>query len=76
MPFSPDRLSVVAYADGFTLWHYRGAPDTRAVISANGYFSPAAHMLRSGDMLIAAGSDGIQLSVLAGAGASLRANPL
>lgn len=76
MPFALDRLSVVAYADGFTLWHYRGNGDSRAVIGAIGYFAPAQHMLRAGDMVIAAASDGMQMSALSGSGASLRAVPL
>jgi hypothetical protein len=74
MPFSSERLSVVAYADGFTLWHYRGAPDAQAAITANGYFAPANHMVRAGDMVIAGAADGTALMVLSGAGTSLRAS--
>lgn len=73
MPFALDKLSVVAYADGFTLWHYRGNGDNRAMIGAAGYFAPAQHMLRAGDMLIAAASDGMQLTAITGSGAAMRA---
>lgn len=76
MPFSSERLSVVAYADGFTLWHYRAAPETRAAVGAIGYFSPAAHMVRAGDMVIAGAADGTALMVLSGAGAGLRASAI
>jgi hypothetical protein len=76
MPFSHDRLSVVAYADGFTLWHYRGAPDTRATIGAIGYFTPASHMLRAGDLVIAGAADGMALMALSGAGPGLRATAI
>jgi len=76
MPFSSERLSVVAYADGFTLWHYRGAPETQAAIGAAGYFAPASHMVRSGDMMIASAADGVALVALSGAGASLRAGAI
>lgn len=42
-------LSVLAYANGFTLWHYT-TPD---IIDDPGYFDPAADMLRRGDIIIA-----------------------
>lgn len=74
MAFSSERLSVVAYADGFTLWHYRGQPDSQASIGAVGYFAPVAHMVRPGDMMIAGAADAVLLVVLSGAGASLRAS--
>jgi hypothetical protein len=73
MAFALDRLSVVAYADGFTLWHYRGETDTRAAISAPGFFTPARHMLRANDMVVAAGSDGMALMALSGTGPALAA---
>lgn len=74
MAFASDRLSVVAYADGFTLWRYRGVADTQAAIAAAGYFVPAAHMMRAGDVVIAAASDGTALLAMSGAGATLRAS--
>jgi hypothetical protein len=76
MPFSNDRLSVVAYADGFTLWHYRGTPDTQAAIGAIGYFAPVAHMVRAGDLVIAGATDGTALMALSGTGAALRASAI
>lgn len=76
MAFSSERLSVVAYADGFTLWHYRGQPDSQATIGAAGYFTPVAHMVRQGDMVIASGADAVLLLVLSGAGAALRASAI
>lgn len=76
MPFSSERLSVVAYADGFTLWHYRAGPDTRAQIGTTGYFAPAGHMVRAGDLVIAGAADGTALMVLDGSGATLRASAL
>jgi hypothetical protein len=62
MAFAIRNLSVLAYAQGFTLWHYRanvptlGAtlvqPATLAEIGAPGFFDPAADMLAPGDMLL------------------------
>lgn len=57
MPFDVQKLSVLAYANGFTLWHYRDDADTRAAILAAGYFNASAHLLRRGDMVLTRASD-------------------
>jgi hypothetical protein len=43
---------VLAYANGFTLWHYTTA-DAAASVDNAGYFNAAADMLRAGDMILA-----------------------
>ncbi len=49
MAFQTKDLSVLAYANGFTLWHYTTAdPDF-----GPGYFDPAHAMLRAGDIILA-----------------------
>jgi hypothetical protein len=52
MAFQSKDLSVLAYANGFTLWHYASI-DTGAVVDTSGYFNDAADMVRIGDMLLA-----------------------
>ena len=52
MAYDSKSLSVLAYANGFTLWHY-GTDDTAAVVDTNGYFNAASDMLRVGEMIIA-----------------------
>ena len=52
MAYLSKDLSVLAYANGFTLWHYATADDADTVDTA-GYFNPAADMLRAGDIIIA-----------------------
>lgn len=52
MAFVQKNLSVLAYANGFTLWHYT-TPDTAASVDTTGYFNAAADMLRTGDMILA-----------------------
>ena len=52
MAFVSKDLSVLSYANGFTLWHYTTV-DTAAVVDSAGYFNDAAHMLRTGDILVA-----------------------
>jgi hypothetical protein len=51
MAFVQKNLSVLAYANGFTLWHYT-TPDASTVVDTAGYFNAAADMLRAGDMIL------------------------
>ncbi|MEO0391674.1 MAG: hypothetical protein AAF213_00350 [Pseudomonadota bacterium] len=50
MALEATDISVLAYANGFTLWHYTTVD---ASVTATDYFNQAAHMLRAGDMIIA-----------------------
>lgn len=50
MAFKSKDLSVLAYANGFTLWHYTTV-DTLPEVKAAGYFNPSTDMVRAGDML-------------------------
>ncbi len=52
MAYSPNNLSVLAYSNGFTLWHYTTA-DTAATVDTAGYFNTASDMVRVGDMVFA-----------------------
>lgn len=52
MAYSPKNLSVLAYANGFTLWHYTTTDAADAVDTVD-YFNSAADMLRVGDMILA-----------------------
>lgn len=52
MAYNPKNLSVLAYANGFTLWHYT-TTDYAATIDTAGYFDTAADMVRVGDMILA-----------------------
>jgi hypothetical protein len=61
MPFEIQSLSVLAYANGFTLWHYRTDNDTRSQTLSTGYFNPAAHLVRRGDMVLARSSDAFSI---------------
>ena len=51
MAFKSKDLSVLAYANGFTLWHYTTV-DLAADVDTAGYFSTASDMLRVGDMIM------------------------
>ena len=52
MAFESKNLSVLAYSNGFTLWHYATA-DIAGDVDTSGYFNDAADMLRTGDMVMA-----------------------
>jgi len=57
MAFLSKDLSVLAYANGFTLWHYT-SPDAHTAVRVAGYFNGASHVLRVGDMILANTSTG------------------
>jgi hypothetical protein len=58
MAYQAKNLSVLAYANGFTLWHY-GADDEPEAVDLTNYFEKAGDMLRTGDMILAnLGADG------------------
>ncbi|MFP4313329.1 MAG: hypothetical protein ACLFR0_03285 [Alphaproteobacteria bacterium] len=50
MSFKSSDLSVLAYANNFTLWHYVTEDDA---VTTTGYFDKAADMLRVNDLIIA-----------------------
>ena len=52
MSYQSKNLSVLAYANGFTLWHYTTA-DAASTVDSEGYFNAAADMLRVGDIILA-----------------------
>lgn len=59
MAYQSKNLSALAYANGFTLWHYRTG-DNAADVDNAGYFNGASRMLRVGDfIMLNAGVDGV-----------------
>ena len=62
MAFSSKDLSVLAYANGFTLWHYTTV-DVATVVDTAGYFNDASDIVRVGDMILTnADTDGTPAS--------------
>ena len=58
MSFAIQSLSLLNYANGFSLWHYRAREDTLPVLERPGYFGDAASLLATGDLVIADAPDG------------------
>jgi len=68
MAFAIRNLSVLAYANGFTLWHYRAGRDRLTQVEQLDFFADAADMLAEGDMMMVSATDGGSiLAVAAGA---------
>jgi hypothetical protein len=83
MSFCAAELSVLAYANGFTHWHYRTADPLERILrpgsSANDdcYFAAAGEMLRPGDQITLnlIGPVGIDIAQLAVTAVPIPARP-
>jgi hypothetical protein len=64
MAFDFRNLSVLAYANGFTLWHCK-TTDALADAAAPAYFDVAADMLAGGDLMMISAADGARIVVVA-----------
>jgi hypothetical protein len=65
MAFAARNLSVLAYANGFTLWHYKAVGEDQKTLAAPGFFNGAADMLTAGDIvMVSAPYGGRLLTVL------------
>jgi hypothetical protein len=65
MSFALRNLCVLAYANGFTLWHYKAGPDPLDDVAGQGFFADAADMLTTGDMIMISAQDGGRLAAVA-----------
>ena len=65
MSFALRNLCVLAYANGFTLWHYKAGSDPLDDVSGQGFFADAAEMLTAGDMIMISAQDGGRLAAVA-----------
>ncbi len=57
-------MSVLAYAQGFTLWHYKAGAAGLADIVGDGFFDTASDMLAVGDMLLISAHDGGRMMIV------------
>ncbi len=75
MPASPRNLSVLCYAQGFTLWHYR-APATVAALLRPDHFAPLAELFTAGDMVLVSAPGAGALLLVAATEPAVRLVPL
>ena len=76
MAFTLRNLSVLAYANGFTLWHYKAGNDNFTQTAGTGYFADAVDLLCEGDMVMLTGTEGGRMATIAGAGRKMALAPL
>ena len=58
MPYVIRNLSMLNYAHGFTLWHYRAASHRVEDVEEPGFFDEAATMVKDGDVMLITAADG------------------
>ena len=56
--FTVRNLSVLAYANGFTLWHYKCDDTPISEVVRVGFFREACDMMAVGDMIVVTGRPG------------------
>lgn len=76
MSFAIRNLSVLAYAQGFTLWHYKAGDDRLDDVGVPGFLADAADMLAAGDMLLISARDGGRIAFVAAAEGGPSLTPL
>ncbi|MGE4481728.1 hypothetical protein [Acidocella sp.] len=76
MSFTLRNLSVLAYANGFTLWHYKAGKDHLAEAVNPGYFADAADLMAEGDMVMLSAAEGGRLASVAGEGRRITLCPV
>ena len=76
MAFTLRNLSVLAYANGFTLWHYKAGAETISQAGNQGFFADAADLMAAGDLAMLTGADGGKIAAIAGQGKQIVLAPL
>ncbi|MGC9270709.1 hypothetical protein [Acidiphilium sp.] len=76
MAFTLRNLSVLAYANGFTLWHYRTGDEALSALDSDHYFADAGDLIAPGDIIMASGSQGARMGAIAQKGPHLVLNAL
>lgn len=72
--FTIRNVSVLAYAQGFTLWLYQAPRQRLAEVMVPGFMSAATNMFNVGDMMLVTTSDGGTVVVVASAAGPIGAN--
>lgn len=62
--FAIRNMSVLAYANGFTLWHYKAGKGTLDDVMAPNFFMDASDMASINDIIMVTASDGARIVVV------------
>jgi len=65
--FAIRNLSVLAYANGFTLWHYKAGRALINDVMGPNFFFESADMLTPGDLIMVSAADGARIVCVASA---------
>jgi hypothetical protein len=77
MAFTIRDLSVLSYANGFTLWHHKAGIDTLADVAGDDYFADASDMMAAGDLILISAAGGCRILCIMHTGAgSVRSSPV
>lgn len=57
MAFQNRNFNMIAYANGFTLWHYSSNEETLEEIEQDNYFGIVYTLMNNGDIIIINGTD-------------------
>lgn len=76
MSFSLRNLSVLAYANGFTLWHYRAGDEAMAALETETFFTNSGDLMAAGDFVLASGTNGTRIGAMAKRGEALVLAPI
>jgi hypothetical protein len=76
MVFSVRELSVLAYANGFTLWHYKAGEGGASAATLPGFFDSATDLLANGDMVLVSSPAGGRVLCIAAGASGVTAAPL
>jgi len=74
MAFKNKNLSIAAYANSWTLWHYKADISNTGVIG-DGYFDSVKSLMNTGDLIIIQQADttSIKVCVVSSGGVALKA---
>jgi hypothetical protein len=75
-PFAIRDLSVLAYAQGFTLWHYKASVRVLRRVDQLGFFDDAADMLACGDIVLVSSPHGARILMVAAIEGTVITSPL
>ena len=60
MKFENRRMSVIAYADGWTMWLYKDMQEPTEEMMHKGFFNPVKDLMAVGDVIYLVGSNGVK----------------
>ena len=69
------NMSVIAYANGFTLWHYKSDTDLEK-IETPGYFDKIQTLMAIGDIIVINAKDGTAIRAVTELSPSVIIGPL